>query len=431
MRKAGHRTALSLATGSLGAVINTPAHSPFTAGRIRSETVAVLSRTRKRRRGHRLLWGVTVAVSALAAGCAQFPEDHPGVWNPQPSLRPEAAPQPQIEGEPAPPPPPPNSGPSQRPAPPNGCDDRDPLVVATCLDPVGAIAVLPDGQSALVGERSTGRILRVQRGTAPVEIARVPVSASGGGGLTGLALSPSYNEDELIYAYATTGMDNEVIRIAPGDRPKAVLSGIPKGASDNSGAMLADGKGALLIATGDAGSRAAAGDPLSLAGKVLRIDEFGRPAPDNPNPSSPVVASGLAAPAGLCGADAGGSWVTDQGGTQDSLYRVQAGQPLGAPAWTWPDRPGVTGCAASQAAVVVALTNGSALFTMHPTPDGAFTGQPTKVMQNTYGQFSAASLGPDGLLWLGTANKASGRPVSSDDRVLRIQPPSGGSEGKD
>ncbi|MCI2423326.1 PQQ-dependent sugar dehydrogenase [Saccharopolyspora sp. K220] len=377
-----------------------------------------------------LLLSMTAVLGTLLAGCAQFPDEHPRPWGDQPSLEPQAGPQPSIEGEP----PPTESRPSspQAPPQPTGCEDPDPAVVATCLDPVGAMVVLPDGQSALVGERATGRVLRVQRGQEPVELARIPVDPSGGGGLTGLALSPSYHEDELFYAYVTTSSDNRVVRVAAGDRPKPVLTGIPKGAAGNSGAMVDDGQGALLVATGNAGSPANAANSQSLAGKVLRIDGFGRPAEGNPDPKSPVVAAGLTAPGGLCGTPAMGMyWVTDHIEGQDVLYRVRFGQPLGSPAWTWAERPGVAGCVADPSTVVVALRDAAALYTLHPAPDGSFTGQPTKVMENTYGRFSAAALGPDGLVWLGTANKDGGRPVSSDDRALRIEPPSGGTAGKD
>ncbi len=188
----------------------------------------------------------------------------------------------------------------------------------------------------------------------------------------------------------------------------------------------------MLVATGNAGSPGNADDPTSLAGKVLRIDGFGDPASDNPDPASPVVASGLAAPEGLCGSPESGSyWVTDQGGSKDALYRLSFGRPLSAPAWTWPDRPGVAGCVANPATVVVALSHASALYTLNPTPDGAFTGRPAKVMENTFGRFSATAAGPDGLLWAGTANKAGGQPVPTDDRVIRIEPPSAGTTGKD
>ena len=145
-------------------------------------------------------------ICALLAGCAQFPDEHPAQWEDQPSLEAQAGPEPSIEGQS--PPPPSGSPRPQEPQQPVGCTDPDPAVVATCLAPVGAIAVLPDGQSALVAERSTGRILQVQPNAEPVEIAQVPVDAAGGG-ITGLALSPSYHEDELIYAYVTTTSGTE------------------------------------------------------------------------------------------------------------------------------------------------------------------------------------------------------------------------------
>lgn len=388
--------------------------------------------SRERCAWHRIVLPAALAVSTILAGCAQFPGEHPGVWKDQPSLQPQAGPQPSIEGEAKPPPSDDPKKPAPSPPPPGGCKDPDKSVVATCLDPVGALTVLPDGQSALVGEKFTGKVLRVQRGSDPVEVARIPVDPSGGGGLTALALSPSYQEDELFYAYATTPSGTQVLRIAPGDRPKPIITGLPKGSSGNSGALLTDRRGGLLVATGNGGSPAKVDDGASLAGKVLRVDGFGKPAPDNPNPASPVVASGLASPGGLCGSPDGASlWVTDQGTTQDALYRVTPGRPLGSPAWSWPDRPGVSGCVANQAVVVVAQTNASALFMLHPGPEGTFTGQPSKVLENTYGRLSASALGEDGLLWLGTSNKAGGRPVPSDDRVIKIEPPSGGTAGKD
>ena len=51
--------------------------------------------------------------------------------------------------------------------PPDGCKDYNPAVIGTCLSTVVAVAALPgDGRdpAALVGERDTGRILRVKRG---------------------------------------------------------------------------------------------------------------------------------------------------------------------------------------------------------------------------------------------------------------------------
>ncbi|MDR7300783.1 PQQ-dependent sugar dehydrogenase [Haloactinomyces albus] len=380
------------------------------------------------RRGR--LLGAALIAGTLVAGCAQFPDDHSGTWHEQPSLKPQAGPQPHIEGRT--PPPPRSSSPGKPPPPPQGCEDPDPAVVATCLEPVGALVVLPRGQGVLVGERETGRVLHVREDREPVEIAHIPVEPVGGGGLTGLALSPSYAEDQLVYAYVTTPTDNRVVRIAAGDPPEPILAGIPRGPTGNSGAITTDGKGALLVATGDAGSPDKAADATSLAGKVLRINAFGQPAAGNPTPGSPIVSSGLTAPGGLCAAPRGAAyWVTDHGSDPEALYRVQPGQPLGTPDWTWQDRPGVSGCATAPGMVVVALSDVPAVYTMRPTPQGGFSGQPQKAMVDTYGRFSAAALGPKGLLWLGTVNRDGGNPVSSDDRVIRVKPPAGSTAGKD
>jgi hypothetical protein len=302
--------------------------------------------------------------------------------------------------------------------------DPDPQVVATCLNPVGAIAVLPDAESALVGERTTGRVLQVTKGRPAVLLTIIPVDGTGGGGLTGLVLSPSYAEDQLLYAYITTATDNRVVRIARGEPAKPVLVGIPRGPVDNAGALAVDVDGSLLVATGDAG-----GDPKvpgSLAGKVLRVDTLGRPGKGNPTAGSPVLSSGLHAPGGICvDPQSSLTWITDRAGTRDVLHKLVPGA-LPAPAWTWPERPGVAGCMAAPGVVTIAESTGAALFVLHPGKDGTFTGDPEKLLVDTYGRFSAAALASDGLLWLGTVNKTGGKPVPSDDRVIRIQPPAGG-----
>jgi glucose/arabinose dehydrogenase len=380
----------------------------------------------------RAVHGVVAALSAVAlAGCATFPDEGPRDWREQ--LRgagelggPPVVPDTALPGQP---PPPGGSGNPGAPPVPSECADPDPQVVATCLAPVGAIAVLPDARSALVAERTTGRVLRVERGVAPELVATVPVDGSGDGGLTGLVLSPAYGEDQLVYAYATTAEDNRVVRIAGDEPPKAVLTGIPRGERHNRGALAVDGDGNLLVATGDAGDPA----PGPLAGKLLRIDTLGRPSPANPDPASPVLSSGLSEPGGVCtDPSSGTAWVTDRAGSRDVLHRVVPG-PLVSPAWTWPERPGVAGCMAQPGVVVIAETGSAAIFVLRPTDDGTFVGNPETLLADTYGRLSAAALAPDGLLWLGTVNKdgaPGATPVATDDRVIRIQPPAGGGESR-
>lgn len=372
----------------------------------------------------------------LLGGCAalpEFPEQGSGQWRPKPEIGVQEGPQPQVPNAPGLPGTPEGPGSPQGapPGPPRGCDDPDPAVVATCLEPITAIAALPGGRSALVAQRD-GRILRVEKGLDPVEVASLQVDAAGEGGLSGLALSPSYDEDELVFAYVATPGENRVVRIAPGDAPKPVLAGIPHGPSGNSGALGVDGSGALVVATGDAGDPRLATDPESLAGKVLRIDTSGEPAEGNPDPTSPIVAAGLHAPTGMC-SDAvdGSTWITGSDGDRDLLHRVVPGQPLDEPAWTWPDRPGASGCAVMQGRVQVALTDAGSIFALSLGPGGSFVGQPQTIPLPRYGRISAAAAGGSGVVWLGTSNKAGGQPISSDERVFHLVNIVGSGGGRD
>jgi glucose/arabinose dehydrogenase len=382
-----------------------------------------------------LVAGVTVGGTLLTAACATF-TDQPEEWHPQSELTPQAAPNPQVPGEGG------GSGggtPTERPKPqdvppPNGCKDYDPAVIGTCMSTVVAVAAVPgDGQepSALVGERDTGRILRVKHGAPPAVVATLPVDAKTDGGLTGLALSPSYAEDQLLFAYITTATDNRLVRIAPGDTPKPVLTGIPRGPSGNKGALALDHRGALLLATGNAGNPAQAKNPASLAGKVLRIDEAGRPAPDNPTPTR-IVASGLNSPGGVCASmDGSRMWVTDNTPTADLLYHLQPGKPLGSPAWTWPDRPGVTGCASTPDALWVVTSRAANVQNLPIAEDGSFSGKPEITLEgeNGFGRLAGFDLINERLAVAGTVNKDGGKPVSSDDRAVLIVPILGGQGG--
>lgn len=400
-----------------------------------------VQRTRGQRRGVIRALLVGSAVGLLVTGCASFPDKPaPAGWSAQVQLTPQAGPTPELPGEMVPGP---GGGQQRKQAtsvpPPEGCKDFNPAVVATCLNPVSGVAMTDFNQStgvvtALATERTTGRLLQVTKDVDPVVVATIAVDAVADGGLTGLTLSPTYGEDRLVYVYVTTATDNRVLRVTRGDTPKPVLTGIPKGASGNRGALAYDKDGALLVATGDAGNAAAAADPASLAGKVLRIDGSGRPAKDNPTPGSPVLASGLRSPGGLCvSGDGSKTWVTDAGASADVLYRVQSGKPLGNAAWSWPDRPGIAGCASMSNVMWLATSNTPGTQSLPMNPDGSFTGKPDVYFdkEDGFGRLGPMTMLDDNTVLVGTVNKQGGQPVSSDDRVAIITRPQGMVPGKD
>ncbi|MEV5300563.1 PQQ-dependent sugar dehydrogenase [Amycolatopsis methanolica] len=387
-------------------------------------------------------WLLVAACGLLLTGCAQFDDRAANqTFEPAPELTAPAGPQPELpevdggDDESRP------SAPQTSIPPPQGCTDYDQSVIATCLDTVSALAALPNSgaaPSALAAERKTGRVLQVSSGQAPTEVIRLDVQATGDGGLTGLALSPTFAEDQLVFAYVTTATDNRVVRFTRGQQPKALLTGIPKGATRNRGAIMADGKGALLVATGDAGNPSAAADPNSLAGKVLRIDTAGNAAQGNPTPGSRVYASGVHSPGGLCKAtDGSRMWITDRGSSVDALYPIMPGASLAVPTWTWPDKPALAGCADSGSAVVIATSVGANVQELPITLDGSVGGKPKTLMDGkngtAYGRYGGLDQLDSQFALVGTVNKDGGQPISSDDRVVLISlqaTPSGGS-GKD
>ncbi|MEV0360210.1 PQQ-dependent sugar dehydrogenase [Nocardia sp. NPDC050697] len=354
-----------------------------------------------------------VLASTVLAGCARFDDSASSPFTPEPTFG-------GAQIGPSEP-----QAPSSTQRPTGPCIDPDPAVVATCLDPTAGLVAVGDG--ALVAERRTGRILKVVPEQPAVEIARIDVDGSGDGGLNDLALSPTYREDGLIYAYITTGSDNRVVRIAAGGPPKEILTGIPKGATGNHGALEFVTPEKLLVLTGDAGNPGAAQAPGTLAGKLLSITDPRSGGGVRPE----TVLAGIGTAGDVCRDAVDGVWITDRTATEDRLQRVGPDN-VAITAWTWPDRPGVGGCATTADGVAVALSEARALALVAADPASrAVTTAPTIFVQDKYGRLNGATPGPDGAVWVGTVNKDGGQPGPNDDRVVRIPPPAGGGGGPD
>ncbi len=104
-------------------------------------------------------------------------------------------------------------------------------VVAGGLTQPWDVVVAPDGR-AFVSESDSGRVLVRDPGGGELrEVHRLAVDPEGEGGLLGLAVSPGFAQDGLLYAYLTTARDNRIVRFRPGDpaEPEPVLTGIPAG----------------------------------------------------------------------------------------------------------------------------------------------------------------------------------------------------------
>jgi glucose/arabinose dehydrogenase len=318
-----------------------------------------------------------------------------------------------------------------------GAGFGEPEVVASGLGAPWGLAFLPDG-GALVSERDSGRILQIGPGTEARQVGTVPgVAAGGEGGLLGLAVSPTFQRDQLVYAYFSAQADNRIVRFRLGGGPAEVLlEGIPKAGIHNGGRIAFGPDGMLYAGTGDASERSSAQDPGSLGGKILRLRPDGGIPDDNPDPGSPVWTLGHRNVQGLAWDGQGRMYATEFGQNRvDEVNRIEKGANYGwpevegtgggerfrDPLVTWPtDQASPSGAAIAGDTLYVAALRGERLWTV-PLDGAGGTGEPAAVLAGSYGRLRHAAVAGDGALWVLTSNRdGRGDPADDDDRVLRF-----------
>jgi glucose/arabinose dehydrogenase len=313
--------------------------------------------------------------------------------------------------------------------------------VATGLSAPWGVTFLPDG-SALVGERDTTRIVAISPSGKVREVGRVGAAApQGEAGLLGLAASPSYAEDGLVYAYVSTAEDNRVVRFTYDGRrigePTDVFTGIPNGFIHDGGRLLFGPDGNLFVSTGETGEPEMAQDRDALGGKILHITPQGKPAPDNPVPGSPVWTMGHRNVQGLAFDDSGQLWATEFGAnTWDELNRIDRGRNYGWPVFegrgddkryrnpyvTWrTSEASPSGLAYANGYLWAASLRGERLWRIPVTDDGV--GKPQDYFVGDYGRIRTVNVAPDGNLWVTTSNRdGRGDPRPGDDKILLVSP---------
>lgn len=313
-----------------------------------------------------------------------------------------------------------------------------PTVVASGLEVPWGLGFLPDG-SALVTERDTGRVLRVRPGQPPQQVVRIDVTAGGEAGLLGLAVSPSYNHDHLVYVYYSTASDNRIARFSfDGQRAgpvQPVLTGIPRGSIHDGGRIAFGPDGKLYAGTGETGQSALSQDRSSLGGKILRLNPDGSVPADNPF-GTPVWTYGHRNVEGLAWDSAGRLYASEFGPDRDDEVNLivrghDYGWPLvvgpgGAPRFTDPlvtfptDEDSGSGVAIAGGSLWVAALRGERLWRLPLLADGHL-GTPVALLVGRYGRLRTVALAPDGSLWVTTSNRdGRGSPGPSDDRILRF-----------
>lgn len=329
-----------------------------------------------------------------------------------------------------------------------------PEVVATGLESPWSIAFV--GQTPLVSERNSGRILEVSAGGDVREVGRIDgVSASGEAGLHGLAV-----DDNRLYAFFAAGTENRIVRFdllgEAGDlslgEEATILDGLPT-ANFHNGGRLAFGPDGMLYATlGDTGDRSSAQDEEALSGKILRMTPEGEIPDDNPFGDSLVYSMGHRNPQGIGWDDDGKMYASEFGqDTWDELNIIEAGGNYGwaevegiaggngdgtssggsdgtdngsgdfiDPVQQWtPDEASPSGLAVTDDSILIAGLRGERL---HQVPLADLKSS-SELWTGEHGRLRDVVEAPDGSLLVLTNNTdGRGDPSAADDRLLRFTP---------
>ncbi|MFF8716297.1 PQQ-dependent sugar dehydrogenase [Streptomyces sp. NPDC015184] len=319
------------------------------------------------------------------------------------------------------------------------------------LDSPWGLAALPDGD-LLVASRDKGTITRIDaKSGKKTLLGSVPgVAPAGEGGLLGIAVSPTYGSDHLVYAYFTTESDNRIARMqydedgtVPGrllGAPDTILRGIPKGAIHNGGRIAFGPDRMLYAGTGETGDDGLAQDPESLAGKILRMTPDGQPLHGNPEADSVVYSSGHRNVQGLAWDGRKQLWASEFGqDSRDELNLILPGRNYG-----WPEVEGKagrkdlvdpvaqwktseaspSGIAFVEGSIWMAGLRGERLWRIPLSGEdgGEPLAAPQAFLEKKYGRLRTVLAAGGDRLWLVTSNTdGRGTPEPGDDRILVLE----------
>ncbi len=310
-------------------------------------------------------------------------------------------------------------------------------VLARDLQVPWGLAFLPNGD-ALVGERVSGRVHRVNKRGGRRLVGQLRVDNTGEGGLLGIAVHPNFAENRWVYFYLTRGDENLILRKRlRGDlgRSRPVIDGIPAGAIHNGGRLRFGPDNHLYAGTGDAGRSGLAQNRRSLGGKILRMTPRGGVPDDNPFDNL-VWSYGHRNVQGLDWDGGGRMWAAELGqSVRDEVNRIRRGRnygwpvveggdgdgPFTDPFVTWrTDRCSPSGLAVAAGRIWVGGLRGECLWSVRL--NGRNRGTKRRHFSGRLGRIRTVEHAPDGSLWITTSNRdGRGDPARRDDRVIRLR----------
>jgi glucose/arabinose dehydrogenase len=324
-------------------------------------------------------------------------------------------------------------------------------VVARGLDDPTDMAFAPDGRGFVAERAGLVRVLDGGRLLEPAAVRLRDVSTRGGGGLLAIALHPEYSRNHFIYlVYTAEQADATVLfrllrlRESGGALAEvAVLAEEPGPQVDAAAVARFGPDGKLYLAYGDGGDPRRAQDLSSALGKVLRLDDDGS-TPDDNMRLSPVLSMGHREPRGLAWhPETGALWEAERGVDGDEINVIVAGGNYGWPfargreaypgtipsEVTLPAGTGVSGACvydhrlmpSLRGDLLIAARNGQDLLRVRLAGGRRASGA-ERLLDGRFGRIGQVAQGPDGALYLSTAN----RDVWGEhqDLVVRLAPAS-------
>jgi glucose/arabinose dehydrogenase len=311
--------------------------------------------------------------------------------------------------------------------------------IATDLLTPWGLAFLSDGTAVVTG-RDDGTLTLIDLAGAKTSAGVIEgVDHGGEGGLLGVAISPTFAQDNRLYVYFTGADGNQIDTVTLRDGAlvdqQQGFAGIPKGSIHNGGRLAFGPDGLLYVGTGETGDRDNAQDPASLGGKILRLTPDLQPAPGNPFGTA-VYSYGHRNVQGLAFDDQGRLWAAEFGqNTWDELNLITAGGNYGWPVvegpgdnagFVAPQRVWLTseaspsGIAFWRGSIWMAGLGGERLWQI-PITEAGGTGEPVARLTDQAGRLRTAQVAPDGSLWVTTSNTdGRGDERDGDDRILRL-----------
>jgi glucose/arabinose dehydrogenase len=282
----------------------------------------------------------------------------------------------------------------------------------------------------------------------PEPLATVRAAKIYGGGLLGIAIHPDFMNNHFLYVYHTYSDNdhlwNKVLRITESNNKivdaVTIIDKIPGSQFYNGGVIKFGPDQKLYVATGLSEEFShEAQNPLSLEGKILRLNDDGTIPQDNPLPNSLVLSLGHRDIQGIAWDKDGNMFASELGPTKsDEINIIRPGNNYGWPEQECGENEKFTGPVMCydpsiepggiviydgehleyKNKLIMATLRGSNLYSLNVNENDLNS---QKSILSGLGRIRDVMQGQDGYLYVITSNTdGKGFPDKTDDKLLRI-----------